>query len=208
MTAINPYTGIHHAAFATRDILLTTRYWRDLLGMPLVYCYGQPGYRQYFFHIQGEGHLSFFEWSEVTNIPLKRHGQPVAGPFGFDHVSIGVDRLEVLWELMAKLDGAGFPVSDVIDHGCFYSIYSYDPNGIAVEFTWNVPDLNLRINPVIQDEFARSMCGLDQTMMDPWPDPIPILPEERIVLDGEGKENFANLPPRPDFFQTPESQEP
>ncbi|NGZ07667.1 MAG: VOC family protein [Magnetococcales bacterium] len=189
------YTGIHHTAFATRDIQLTTRFWRDLLGMPLVYCYGQPGYRQYFFHIQGGGHISFFEWSEVTKIPLKRHGEPVSGPFGFDHVSIGVHSLNALWELMAKLDGAGFPVSDVVDHGCFFSIYSFDPNGIAVEFTWSRPDLNLSRHPVMVDEQSARLCQVSEPMEQQWPDPIPILAEERVVVDGEGKEHFTNLPP-------------
>lgn len=189
------YTGIHHAAFATRDIRLTTRFWRDLLGMPLVYCYGQPGYRQYFFHIHGGGHISFFEWSDVSKIPLKRHGEPVSGPFGFDHVSIGVQSLNDLWDLMAKLDGAGFPVSDVVDHGCFFSIYSYDPNGIAVEFSWSRPDLNLLRDPVIQDEPIGQKCPVSLPVEDQWPDPMPILLEERIVVDGEGKEHFNGLPP-------------
>ncbi|GAB0058426.1 hypothetical protein SIID45300_02775 [Candidatus Magnetaquicoccaceae bacterium FCR-1] len=192
------YTGIHHAAFATRDITLTTRFWRDLLGMPLVYCYGQPGYRQYFFHIHDSGYISFFEWEEVTAIPLKRHGQPVRGPFGFDHLSIGVHDREALWALMSKLDGAGFPVSDVIDHGCFYSIYSYDPNGIAVEFTWHLPGLDLIANPVMRDEKGARLCQVSAPVEGQWPEPVPILPEERIVVDGEGKELFEGLRPTHD----------
>ncbi|MCG7918095.1 MAG: VOC family protein, partial [Candidatus Thiodiazotropha taylori] len=33
------FTGIHHTAFATHDINLTVKFWRDLLGMRLVYAY-------------------------------------------------------------------------------------------------------------------------------------------------------------------------
>ncbi|MBF0626609.1 MAG: VOC family protein [Magnetococcales bacterium] len=186
------YTGIHHAAFATRDIERTVRYWRDLLGMPLVYSYGDPGYRQYFFRISEGCQVSFFEWSEVEKIPLKRHGDPVRGPFAFDHIALGVESEEVLWELVAMLDGAGFPVSDVVNHGCFYSVYSYDPNGIPVEFSWDLPGIDLLRQPVLHQEAQPSgTCMISEPLADQWPTPTPILLEERIVVDGEGSENFS-----------------
>jgi len=68
----------------------------------------------------------------------KDHGRPVRGPFIFDHVSFGVETEEELWELKDKLKAAGFEVSDVIDHGFIHSIYSFDPNGIPIEFSVNV----------------------------------------------------------------------
>lgn len=187
---MNHYTGIHHVAFSTQDIGLTVRYWRDLLGMRLIYSYGQPGYRQYFFKIADNCQISFFEWPDVQKIPLKRHGEPVKGPFAFDHISIGVSNEEALWEMLSILEGANFPVSDVIDHGCFLSIYSYDPNGIAVEFSCDVPGIDLLNHPVIQDENASELCISSEPLTDQWPAPIPILLEERIIIDGEGKENF------------------
>jgi hypothetical protein len=55
-------------------------------------------------------------------MPEKGHGQPVTGPFIFDHVSFGVDTKEALWELKDKLEAGGFDVSDVIDHGFIQSI--------------------------------------------------------------------------------------
>ncbi|MBF0428632.1 MAG: VOC family protein [Magnetococcales bacterium] len=189
---MNHYTGIHHAAFATNDLTMTVRYWRDLLGLRLVYAYGRPGYRQYFFEIHGGSRVSFFEWPDVEKVTYKRHGEPVKGPFVFDHISIGVDGEEALWEMMARLDGAGFPVSDVIDHGVFYSIYSFDPNGIPVEFSCHVPGYDLNDHPVFQDTVLSDEDGL--TLSDPrpgqWPDPIPIPLEERIIVPGEGKEFF------------------
>ncbi|MES9887788.1 MAG: VOC family protein, partial [Candidatus Sedimenticola sp. 6PFRAG1] len=112
------FTGIHHTAFATNDIELTVRFWRDLLGMRLVYAYGTPGYRQYFFLISGNNRISFFEWDDVEPVRPRRHGDPVKGPFIFDHISIGVSGKEELWNIMARLDAADFHCSDVIDHGC------------------------------------------------------------------------------------------
>ena len=187
------YTGLHHTGFATRDMDLTVRFWRDLLGMRLVYSYGKPGYRQYFFHIHGDSRLSFFEWPEVEKVPYKRHGEPVKQPLVFDHISIGVKNKEALWELMARLDGADFPVSDVVDHGWFLSIYSYDPNGIPIEFSCNVRGYDLEQNPVIRDtEPPSEKMKYTDPLPGQWPDPIPILEEERILVPGEGQEYFPD----------------
>jgi len=71
-------------------------------------------------------------------MPEKDNGKPVKGSFIFDHVSFGVETEEKLWALKEKLDAAGFEVSDVIDHGFIHSIYSFDPNGLPIEFSVNV----------------------------------------------------------------------
>lgn len=185
------FTGIHHTAFATNDIEGTVRFWRDLLGARLVYAYGRPGYRQYFFQISGNNRISFFAWDDVEPIPLRRHGDPVKGPFIFDHISIGVTDTDTLWDLMARLDAAGFPCSDVIDHGCFLSIYSYDPNGIPIEFSTDVPGLDLFWNPVMEDRASDSdFLSRPNPVPGQWPDPEPIDEEERIIVPGEGKDNF------------------
>ncbi|MBF0262333.1 MAG: CBS domain-containing protein [Magnetococcales bacterium] len=188
------FTGIHHTAFATQDIKSTVRFWRDLLGARLVYAYGRPGYRQYFFQISGKNRISFFAWDNVQPVPLRRHGEPVEGPFIFDHISIGVADLEVLWDLMARLDAAGFPCSDVVDHGCFYSIYSYDPNGIPIEFSTDVPNQDLYWNPVMKDA-ANDSEFLTRPNPFPgiWPNPEPIEEDDRITVPGEGVENFQNI---------------
>ncbi|MEO5351610.1 MAG: VOC family protein [Magnetococcus sp. XQGC-1] len=188
---ISPFTGIHHTAFATSDMALTVRYWRDLLGMRLVYAYGSPGYRQYFFNIHGSSYISFFEWSEVEKTPYKRHGEPVKGPFAFDHISIGVVNEEALWSLVARMEGADFPVSDVVDHGWFYSVYSYDPNGIPIEFSCNIPGIDVCRDPVIRDqEPPPELFMSPEPLAGQWPAPAPILSEERNIVPGEGKEFF------------------
>jgi len=187
------FTGIHHTAFATNDIEGTVRFWRDLLGLRLVYAYGSPGYRQYFFLVSGVNRISFFEWDGVGPVPFRRHGEPVKGPFIFDHISIGVSDKETLWEIMARLDAADFPCSDVIDHGCFLSIYSYDPNGIPIEFSSDVSGCDLFWNPVMQD-LASTSTFLTEPNPVPgqWPRPEPIPEEERIIVPGEGKDNFPD----------------
>jgi len=190
------FTGIHHTAFATNDIESTVRFWRDLLGARLIYAYGRPGYRQYFFQISGTNRISFFAWDNVEPVSIRRHGDPVAGPFIFDHISIGVSDTNTLWDFMARLDAAGHHCSDVIDHGCFLSIYSYDPNGIPIEFSTDVPGHDLFWNPVMEDTVNTSdFLTQPNPIPDQWPTPEPIAEDDRIIIPGEGKDYFPEHTP-------------
>ncbi len=145
------FTGINHLARATGDMDATIRYWRDLLGLRLVAGLGHPGYRHYFFELTGRDMIAFFEWPGVEPGPDKDHGAPVRGPFTFDHISFGLEDEDALWELRDRLDAAGFWVSEVVDHGFIHSLYSFDPNNIAVEFSVPVPGVDLREHPVMAD---------------------------------------------------------
>jgi catechol 2,3-dioxygenase-like lactoylglutathione lyase family enzyme len=186
------YKGINHMALATADMDRTIRFWRDLLGMRLVVGLGRPGGRLYFFEISQNDLLAFFEWPHVEPVQEKDHGYPVKGPFIFDHVAFGVETLEDLWALKDRIETANpdLWVSEVIDHGFIYSIYTFDPNGIPIEFSWDVPGLDIRRNPrmidrgrsKVADEGAEPHAGH-------WPEvrhPTPA--EERQVYPGEGSE--------------------
>ncbi len=185
-------TGLNHLAFATGDMDKTIRYWRDLLGMRLVVAMGKPGYRQYFFEISPNDMVTFFEWPGVEKVPYKRHGDPVKGPFIFDHVSFGVEREEDLWELIDKLEAADFPVSDVIDHGFIHSIYSYDPNGIPLEFSHNVEGVDVRKRPVMADQAPTEVTREgSEPQWNFWPKVVEPTPEEeRLLTPGAGSELF------------------
>ena len=183
------YSGINHLAMATGDMDATVRFWRDLLGMRLVAGLGRPGYRHYFFEISGEDMIAFFEWPGTEPLPMKDHGVPVRGPFAFDHVSIGVADEDDLWEIKARLDAAGFDPSEVVDHGFILSVYAFDPNGIAIEFSFAVPGIDPRRHPVMVDS-APSLTTLEGP--DPqsglWPEPAPESEEQREVFPGEGRD--------------------
>ena len=145
------YTGINHLAMVTKDMDATIRFWRDLLGMPMVLGLGHPGYRHYFFEIAPQDMIAFFEWPLVEPIAEKDHGVPVQGPVAFDHISIGVGEKETLWALKAKLDANGFWASEIIDHGFILSVYAFDPNKIPIEFSYSVPEFDVRMWPVMID---------------------------------------------------------
>jgi catechol 2,3-dioxygenase-like lactoylglutathione lyase family enzyme len=182
------YNGINHLAMVTGDMDKTIRFWRDLLGMRLVAGLGKPGYRHYFFEISEYDLIAFFEWPHVEPVEEKDHGRPVKGPFIFDHVSLGVETEEDLWQLYDKLQAAGFWVSEMIDHGFIHSIYTFDPNGIPIEFSYNVEGIDIRKKPTMVDT-----APSDITKEGPEPRPEtwpkvknPALPEDRKVFPGEG----------------------
>ena len=174
---------------ATKNMDATIRFWRDLLGMRLVAGLGRLGYRHYFFEISQHDMVAFFEWSGVENIPEKDHGVPVKGPFAFDHVSLEVDTEEDIWELKAKLEAADIWVSEVVDHGFIYSIYTFDPNHIPIEFSVPVRDADVRSHPQMKDA-APTGAALEGPDPRPgiWPEGHDTIPaEERIVYPGEGR---------------------
>lgn len=185
------FNGVNHLAMATGDMEKTIRFWRDLLGMRLVTGLGQPGYRHYFFEISPNDLIAFFEWNGVLPMVQKEHGRPVTGEFGFDHVSFGVEEEEDLWKLKAKLEAAGFWVSDVIDHGFIHSIYAYDPNNIPIEFSHNVEGIDVRKEPRMGDKEPVNAALEGSEAQDKWPEPDVITPtEERVVYPGVGSELF------------------
>lgn len=182
------YTGINHLAMATGDLDSTIRFWRDLLGMRLVTGIGHPGSRHYFFEISPTDMIAFFEWPGVLPLPDKDHGAPVRGPYAFDHVSFGVASDDDLWVLKDKLEAADIWVSEVIDHGFIHSIYTFDPNNIAIEFSAPVPGVDLRAHPVMADAHPTPVT-LEGPDPQPghWPDVTsPTADADRAVYPGEG----------------------
>ena len=184
------YNGINHLAMVTRDMDRTIRFWRDLLEMRLVAGLGKPGYRHYFFQISDTDLIAFFEWPEVQPVPEKDHGYPVTGPFIFDHVCFGVDTVDDLWEIKDRLTAADFWVSEVVDHGFIHSIYAFDPNGIPIEFTYSVPGVDIRKQPVMIDSNPSDVTREgSEPRGGQWPpvtEPTPL--DERTVYPGEGRD--------------------
>ena len=182
------YSGINHLAMATKDMDATIRFWRDLLGMRLVAGLGRPGYRHYFFEISAHDMIAFFEWPDVEKIPEKDHGVPVKGPFAFDHVAIEVESDDDLWKLKDRFEAADIWASEIIDHGFIHSIYAFDPNNIAIEFSAPVPEVDIRKHPKMKDrnpsavtlEGAEPQSGRWPAVKEPTPD------ADRNVYPGEG----------------------
>jgi catechol 2,3-dioxygenase-like lactoylglutathione lyase family enzyme len=182
------YTGVNHLAMVTGDMAATIRFWRDLLGMRLVAGLGRTGYRHYFFEISDHDMIAFFEWPDVQKGPEKDHGVPIEGAVVFDHVSFEVESDGDLWELKDKLEAAEIWASEIVDHGFIHSLYTFDPNNIAIEFSAPVAGVDLRRNPRMLDRTASPVA---REGPDPrprvWPPVLRPLPEEkRRIYPGDG----------------------
>jgi catechol 2,3-dioxygenase-like lactoylglutathione lyase family enzyme len=145
------FKSINHLALVTSDMEATIRFWRDLLGLRLISGVGEAGFRHYFFAIDAKTSLNFFEWDGAQPVARKLHGRPRSGPIAFDHIAFGMDSSEAVWTLKDRLEAAGFPCSDLIDHGSFHAIYSFDPNGIAIEFCCEVEGQDMHQEPALHD---------------------------------------------------------
>lgn len=187
----NPFNiqGTHHPAFATPDIKKTIRFWCDLLGFKLVLSYDMGTTSQFFFALSNQFMISFFEWKNVKNPPYKRHGQEVTGTFGFDHLAFGLSSQNDLFGLQDELVEANIPVTDVIDHGFIYSIYTFDPNRIALEFNCPVRNSDLYSHPVLK-RIPISKSDDESPNLRRAENRPPVDDLDRLIIDGEGKEYF------------------
>ncbi|RYE41216.1 VOC family protein [Rhodococcus sp. WS4] len=137
---VHKVRGVDHAAFPTFDPKATIRFYRDVLGFPVVHAtcalgWGageHPDFIHFFFDIGQGDRLAFFyyfgvERYEDTEIPelLKRAR----------HLAIHVDSEEDLLEYRRRLDASNHPCELQVRHETVESIYVTDPNGYLIEVT-------------------------------------------------------------------------
>jgi len=189
------FNGINHLAMITGDMDKTIRFWRDLLGLRLIVGLGRQGYRHYFFEISRTDTIAFFEWPNIEPGLEKDHGAPTTGPVTFDHVSFSVEQPDSLWELKDRLDAAGFWVSEVVDHGFIYSLYTFDPNNIPLEFSYSVRGEEVRSRPIMTDRDAGPIAQEGPyPQAGKWPEITePTPPEDRKIYPGDGSELFHGI---------------
>jgi len=181
--------GVNHLALITQDMEKTVRYWRDLLGFELIMTLGSPSYRQYFFKISPKELVVFFEWPGAEKLPEKEHGYPTNTPLGFDHLAFSVESKEDLFVLKDKLEYNQFWVSEILNHGYIYSLYTFDPNNIPLEFSWPLPDIDLSI---LEQHLDREPVPALKEGKFPNPHfwPTPAKYKQSPVYPGAGSELF------------------
>jgi catechol 2,3-dioxygenase-like lactoylglutathione lyase family enzyme len=149
--------GVNHIALVSSDMARSVRFYRDVLGMPLVKTIDLPnGGGQHFFFDIGNGDCLAFFWfpGAPASVPGVSNAAalPGAGEFAtahgsMNHLAFDVP-LERFEDYRQKLIDAGVEVSMVLDHddseyqvarsfhpGVFVrSFYFFDPDGIMLEF--------------------------------------------------------------------------
>lgn len=149
--------GVNHVALVCSDMAQTVRFYRDVLGMPLVKTIELPGGagQHFFFDMGNDDCLAFFWFAGapaaqpgVSNAgALPGKGDIASAHASMNHLAFDVplDRFE---EYRRRLIDDGVEVSMVLDHddserqvaaafhpGVFVrSFYFRDPDGILLEF--------------------------------------------------------------------------
>jgi catechol 2,3-dioxygenase-like lactoylglutathione lyase family enzyme len=143
MTSSKP--GLHHVAYACRDIDATHHFYEDLVGFPLVHTevvrMKEGGFFRHTFYDTGDGScLAFFDlhgvgekddWNAAVSTG---NGLPV----WVNHIAFSATE-ESQAAVKARMTAAGIEPHMEINHGWCHSLYYLDPNGIMVEFCRDTP---------------------------------------------------------------------
>jgi glyoxylase I family protein len=139
---------LHHNAFVTKDQGATRAFYEDILGFPLVATWAESDelfgavrtYCHTFFGLADGSALAFFQFADPEDQELF---DPELAPSPFRHIALKVDAA-AQQELERRLAEAGWDPdgSFVLEHGYCRSLYTTDPNGLLVEFTVDVPEVD------------------------------------------------------------------
>ena len=133
---------LNHAAYVIRDAEETTRFYRDILGLPLVGFViddkvpstGDPfPYVHLFFELGDGSSLAFFESVGLPEPAKASH--PAYNVF--NHLALDVGTPANVDQWASHLRSHGVEVIGPVDHAVIYSVYFHDPNGIRLELTCN-----------------------------------------------------------------------
>jgi len=136
--------GVHHTARPTWKLAETVRFYRDLLGLPLVHAISAKGWGPdnhadflHFFFDSGNGSTIAFFYYIGTERPdwlqVREHYQDRA-----THTAWRVRDEAELLQWRRRIEAVGIPLRYQIRHEVIESIYFNDPNGYPIEITWQV----------------------------------------------------------------------
>lgn len=132
--------GIHHTAFASRDIDATHAFYTDVMGFELVKVEvastPKGGWAKHLFYDTGNGSMVAFWDLHDDTLPADFSPAISTGlglPEWVNHLSFDAHDPDGLEAIKQRWLDRGIGVAE-IDHGWCSSIYTMDPNGILVEF--------------------------------------------------------------------------
>lgn len=137
-------TGLHHVAYACRDIEATHHFYEDLMGFRLVHTEVEEiedGFFRHVFFDLGDGScLAFFDLHGVGEKEgWSTEVSTAAGlPVWVNHIAFRAS-LEQQEAVRARMDAEGIKPLMQLDHGWCDSLYYLDPNGIMVEMCRDTP---------------------------------------------------------------------
>ena len=142
-----PIRRLHHFAWRCRDAEETRAFYEDILCLPLTHVVRADSvpstgencpYVHLFFGLRDGSSIAFFDLGDNTAaLPSPNT------PGWVNHLALKVDSMAALERARQKLLGAGVEVVGITDHGFVRSIYFFDPNGVRLELTIDVSDVEV-----------------------------------------------------------------
>ncbi len=138
--------GYSHVGLGTHNMEKTIWFYRDVLGFAIVAeqnaTVAEDGLvRLVYFDVGEGGFIVFMQGTNVPQMPADFdtgiNGR-LGVPPGMYHYAFKESSLEGMSARRDQLENAGFQVSALVDHGYAQAIYVTDPNGLHLEFCWQV----------------------------------------------------------------------
>jgi catechol 2,3-dioxygenase-like lactoylglutathione lyase family enzyme len=131
--------GVHHAAFVMWKPEETIRFYRDILGFPVIHCitakgWGQEGHADFvhvFFDAGHDNVMAFFYYFGESPRDERSRDYIDNGR----HTALRAGSRAELEVWRERLHAHGVNVSPLIEHEVIASIYFTDPNGYPMEIT-------------------------------------------------------------------------
>jgi catechol 2,3-dioxygenase-like lactoylglutathione lyase family enzyme len=169
-TITKPRTGaelpqrLHHNAYVCADQERTRHFYEDILGLPLIATWIEraemegrtANYSHTFYGLGDGGALAFFNFQDPE---LQARFTPKAQP-AFVHIALKVSPA-TQDEIRGRCEAAQV-ATRTLDHGYCTSLYVTDPDGLTVEFTRdveNVDAINTHQRATAHAALARWLAG-------------------------------------------------
>lgn len=155
--------GVHHSARPTWKLAETVRFYRDVMGLPLVHAITARGWGQvnhpdflHFFFESGKGSTIAFFYYIGTRCPenMEAHDDYLGRS---PHTAWQVESIAELNAWRRRLEDKGVEVSPDTQHEVITSIYFFDPNGYMLEIT-------VQTRPFVKEDASDAGLTMDAAM--------------------------------------------
>lgn len=171
-----PALRLHHTAYVSKDLEATRAFYEDILGFPLVATWSEADplfgamrtYCHTFFELADGSALAFFQFANPDDDALFN---PPLTPSPFRHIAMKVTK-EAQEGIAQRLAEANWKPEGTytLEHGYCTSLYTEDPNGMLLEFTYDTPgaeEVNAQRRLDAHETLKRWLAG-DHTGNNPY----------------------------------------
>jgi catechol 2,3-dioxygenase-like lactoylglutathione lyase family enzyme len=132
-----PWGGFHHIALSTPDLEATIQFYRDVLGMELLFV-GEAGemHGRSCGFSPGSGILHFFEYLDAQIFSPPDLNKMYWLPGALHHIAIAIPDENAALALRDILQQHDVPMTEIMDQGDVRNMVFSDNNGILLEATW------------------------------------------------------------------------